>query len=151
MPSRKEYEMIFQLNAELGKSFDGTFNKAQQELLEMQKEIQSLSKTQSNIAAYQKQQTAVNNTANKLASLRQEYANIQREISETEGFSSSLENRLISKQRQIERTEQSLEKYKNQLNETGKATVDMVGVDPSKDKAGAGESGPARTQEGNGG
>ena len=134
MPSRKEYEMLFQLNAELGKSFDGTFNKAQQELLEMQKEIQSLSKTQSNIAAYQKQQTAVNNTANKLASLRQEYANIQREISETEGFSSSLENRLISKQRQIERTEQSLEKYKNQLNETGKALED-AGVDTAQLKS----------------
>ena len=41
MPSRKEYEMLFQLNAELGKSFNSTFNKAQQELLEMQKEIQS--------------------------------------------------------------------------------------------------------------
>ncbi len=131
MPSRKEYEMLFQLNAELGKSFNGTFNKAQQELLEMQKEIQSLSKTQSDISAYQKQQTAVNNTANKLASLRKEYANIQREISETEGFSSSLENRLISKQRQIERTEQSLEKYKNQLNETGKALED-AGVDTSQ-------------------
>ena len=130
MPSRKEYEMLFQLNAELGKSFNSTFNKAQQELLEMQKEIQSLSKTQSDISAYQKQQSAVNNTANKLASLRQEYANIQREISETEGFSSSLENRLLSKQRQIERTEQSLEKYKNQLNETSKALED-AGVDTS--------------------
>ena len=42
MPSRKEYEMLFQLNAELGKSFNSTFNKAQQELLDMQKVIQSL-------------------------------------------------------------------------------------------------------------
>lgn len=131
MPNRKEFEMLFQLNAELSKSFNSTFNKAQQELLEMQKEIQALSKTQADISSYQKQQTAVNNTSNKLASLRQEYANIQREISETEGFSSSLENRLLSKQRQIERTEQSLEKYKNQLNETGKALED-AGVDTAQ-------------------
>lgn len=131
MPSRKEYEMLFQLNAELGKSFNSTFNKAQQELLEMQKEIQSLSKTQSDISAYQKQQTAVNNTANKLSLLQQQYANIQKEISETKEFSSSLENQLLSKQKQIERTEQSLEKYKNQLNETGKALED-AGVDTSK-------------------
>ena len=44
----------------------------------------------------------------------------------------------------------SLPSYE-QLTREGKAAVDMVGVDPSKDKAGAGESGPARTQEGNGG
>ncbi|HIS45107.1 MAG TPA: phage tail tape measure protein [Candidatus Scatomorpha merdigallinarum] len=131
MPSRKEYEMLFQLNAELGKSFNSTFNKAQQELLEMQKEIQSLSKTQSDISAYQKQQTAVNNTANKLSLLQQQYVNIQKEISETKEFSSSLENQLLSKQKQIERTEQSLEKYKNQLNETGKALED-AGVDTSQ-------------------
>lgn len=131
MPSRKEYEMLFQLNAELGKSFNSTFNKAQQELLEMQKEIQSLSKTQSDISAYQKQQTAVNNTANKLSLLQQKYVNIQKEISETKEFSSSLENQLLSKQKQIERTEQSLEKYKNQLNETGKALED-AGVDTSQ-------------------
>ena len=93
MPSRKEYEMLFQLNAELGKSFNGTFSKAQKELLDMQKELQSLSKTQSNIAAYQKQQAAVANTASRLSALRKEYDNIQREINETEGFSSSLENR----------------------------------------------------------
>lgn len=131
MPSRKEYEMLFQLNAELGKSFNGTFNRAQQELLEMQKEIQSLSKTQSDISAYQKQQTAVNNTANKLSLLQQQYANIQKEISETTEFSSRLENQLLSKQKQIERTEQSLEKYKNQLNATSKALED-AGVDTSQ-------------------
>lgn len=128
MPSRKEYEMLFQLNAELGKSFNGTFSKAQKELLDMQKELQSLSKTQSNIAAYQKQQAAVANTASRLSALRKEYDNIQREINETEGFSSSLENRLLSKQRQIERTEQSLKKYSEALNETGKA-LEEAGVD----------------------
>lgn len=131
MPSRKNYDMTFLLNAELGKNFGGNLSKAQQEFAKLQKEIQSLSKTQSDISAYQKQQTAVNNTSNKLAALRQEYANIQREISETEGFSSSLENRLLSKQRQIERTEQSLEKYKNQLNETGK-TLKEAGVNTSQ-------------------
>ena len=76
MASRKEYEMLFQLNAQLGGSISGTFSKAQQQLASMQKEIQALSKTQSNIAAYQKQQTAVENTRNKLATLQQQYDNI---------------------------------------------------------------------------
>ena len=45
MASRKEYEMLFQLNAQLSGSFSGTFSKAQQQLASMQKEIQALSKT----------------------------------------------------------------------------------------------------------
>lgn len=66
MASRKEYEMLFQLNAQMGSSYSKTFKAAQDELAAMQKEIQSLSKTQSDITAYQKQQTAVENTRKRL-------------------------------------------------------------------------------------
>ena len=51
MASRKEYEMLFQLNAQLGGSYNSTFSKAQQSIVAMQKEIKALSKTQSNISA----------------------------------------------------------------------------------------------------
>ena len=98
MSSRKEYEMLFQLNAQLSGSYNSTFSKAQSQLVSMQKEIQALSKTQGDISAYQKQQTAVESTRSKLAVLQQQYDNIQREIKETEGYSSSLENKLLSKQ-----------------------------------------------------
>ena len=128
MASRKEYEMLFQLNAQLGGSFSGTFSKAQQQLASMQKEIQALSKTQSNIAAYQKQQTAVENTRNKLATLQQQYDNIQKEIKETEGYSSSLENKLLSKQQQIEKTAASLKNQTARLDEMGEA-LKKAGVD----------------------
>ena len=47
MANRKEYEMLFQLNAQLGSSYNSTFSKAQQQVAAMQKEIQALSKTQS--------------------------------------------------------------------------------------------------------
>lgn len=43
MASRKEYEMLFQLNAQLGSSYNKTFRAAQEEITAMQKEIQSLS------------------------------------------------------------------------------------------------------------
>lgn len=42
MASRKEYEMLFQLNAQLGSSYSKTFRAAQEEITAMQKEIQSL-------------------------------------------------------------------------------------------------------------
>ena len=44
MASRKEYEMLFQLNAQLGSSYSKTFRAAQEEITAMQKEIQSLSR-----------------------------------------------------------------------------------------------------------
>lgn len=128
MASRKEYEMLFQLNAQLGGSFSGTFSKAQQQLASMQKEIQALSKTQSDIAAYQKQQSAVEATRSKLAVLQQQYDNIQKEIKETEGYSSSLENKLLTKQQQIDKTSASLKDQTSKLESMGNALKD-AGVD----------------------
>ena len=85
MASRREYEMLFQLSAKMGGNFAGTFGKAQQQLLSLQKEIQNLHKTQGDIASYQKQQQAVDATKKKLEVLQQQYDNIQNEIQETEG------------------------------------------------------------------
>ena len=62
MASRKEYEMLFQLNAQLGGSYSSTFSKAQREITQMQEKVKALSKTQSDIAAYQRQQSAVEAT-----------------------------------------------------------------------------------------
>ena len=119
MASKKEYEMLFQLNANVGSQFNGTFNKAKQQLLSMQKEIEALNKTQSDISACQKQQQAVEGTKTKLATLQQQYDNIQKEIKETEGYSSSLENKLLTKRQQIEKTTQALEKEKERLDTMG--------------------------------
>lgn len=130
MANRKEYEMLFQLNAQLGSSYGSTFSKAQQHIASMQKEIQSLSKTQGDIAAFQKQQQAIENTQKKMAMLQQQYDNIQKEIKETEGYSSSLENKLLSKQQQIDKTAASLEQYTQRLNEMDEA-LKAAGVDTS--------------------
>lgn len=130
MANRKEYEMLFQLNAQLGSRYGSTFSKAQQHIASMQKEIQSLSKTQGDIAAFQKQQQAIENTQKKMAMLQQQYDNIQKEIKETEGYSSSLENKLLSKQQQIDKTAASLEQYTQRLNEMDEA-LKAAGVDTS--------------------
>ena len=128
MASRKEYEMLFQLNAQMGSSYNTTFSKAQQQLASMQKEIQALTKTQSDISAFQKQQSAVEATRSKLAVLQQQYDNIQKEIKETEGYSSSLENKLLAKQQQIDKTSSSLQQQTDKLNQMDAALRD-AGVD----------------------
>lgn len=121
MASRKEYEMLFQLNAQLGSNFTGAFSKAQKEIAQMQEKIKALSKTQSDIAAYQKQQSAVEATRTKLEVLKQQYDNIQKEMKETEGYSSSLENKLLSKQQQIDKTSASLNNQTSKLNAMGES------------------------------
>lgn len=132
MPSGKEYSMKFILESQLGSNFNGSFTQAQKQLLQMQSQMQALSKEQANITAYQKQQAAVEKTSRKLMDLQKEYDNIQREISETEGFSSSLENKLIEKQRAIDNTSASLQKqtsrlnqYENALQESGLDTKNL--------------------------
>lgn len=112
--NRKEYDMTFVLNAVVGNGLNAAFAKAQGEL-------QSLSKLQSNISAYQKQQGAVDATRQKLAVLQQQYDNIQKEIRETEGYSSTLENKLLSKQMQIDKTSASVERQTQKLLQMGQA------------------------------
>ena len=134
MASRKEYEMLFSLNAQLGSSYNSTFKTAQNSIASMQREIAALSKTQSDITSYQRQQSAIEASQKKLEVLRQQYDNIQREMSETGEFSAALENKLLAKQLQIDKTTASisaqsakLEQMGNALRDAGIDTADLTG------------------------
>lgn len=128
MANRKEYELLFALNAQMGSGFSGSFKSAQAAIQATQKEIQELKSAQSDISAYQKQEAAAENTRKRLALLQTQYDNIQREIQETEGFSSTLENRLVSKAAQIEKTTAKLNEETAALDKLGNA-LSEAGVD----------------------
>ena len=128
MANRKEYELLFALNAQMGSGFSGTFKSAQAAIQTTQKEIQELKSAQSDISAYQKQEAAAENTRKRLALLQTQYDNIQREIQETEGFSSALENRLASKAAQIEKATAKLNEETAALDKLGSALAE-AGVD----------------------
>lgn len=104
----KEYSMLFKLQARLGSEFNTTFSSAQHALQEVQQQMIALHRQQTDISAYEKQQKSIESTSRKLELLQKEYDNIQREIQETEGFSSSLENKLIRKQQAIDSTSKAL-------------------------------------------
>ncbi|HWP51644.1 MAG TPA: phage tail tape measure protein [Clostridia bacterium] len=132
MASRKEYEMLFKLSAQLGGSYSSTFKAAQSAIASMQKEIDALNKTQSDVAAYQKQQASIEATKKKLELLQQQYDNIQRELKETGDASSDLQNKLLSKQMQIDKTTASINaqtsklgQMKSALNEAGVSTDNL--------------------------
>ncbi len=132
MASRKEYELMFALSAQTGSNFNAAFKSAQAAIQATQKEVNALKSTQSDISAYQKQQAAAEQTQKKLELLQTQYDNIQKEINETEGYSSSLENKLASKAAQIEKTtakldgeNESLGKLQKSLKEAGVDTDNL--------------------------
>ncbi|MBQ6208014.1 MAG: phage tail tape measure protein, partial [Oscillospiraceae bacterium] len=128
MASRREYELLFQLNASLNGGFSASFQKAQQKIVELQREIDKLSKIQSDIGAYEKQQAAVEKTASKLEMLKKQHDNIQREYEETGEASSDLQNKLLAKEEQIKNTSKALEEQQKKLEATGDALKE-AGVD----------------------
>lgn len=127
----KEWTLQFNLAAKESSSFSAAFKAAQSELAGTQNRIQQLNKVQSDISSYQKQQQAVDATKQRLSVLQQQYDNIQKEIQETEGYSSALENKLISKQAQIDKTTASLNTYEQRLAATGN-TLREAGVDTTQ-------------------
>ena len=127
----KEWTLQFNLAAKESSSFSAAFKAAQSELAGTQNRIQQLNKVQSDISSYQKQQQAVDATKQRLSVLQQQYDSIQKEIQETEGYSSALENKLISKQAQIDKTTASLNTYEQRLAATGN-TLREAGVDTTQ-------------------
>lgn len=128
MASAKEYNMLFKLQAQLGREFSSSFQEAQRVIQQTKAKIQELNAKQADINAFQKQQQAVENTARKLRDLQKEHDNIQREMQETEGYSSALENKLIEKQRAIDNTTKSLERQTDKLNQQREA-LSQSGID----------------------
>lgn len=128
MSGRREYDMTFRLGAEVGSTYNAAFKKATEQITAMQKELRDLNTTQSQISGYQKQQASVEATRQKLAVLKQQYDNIQKEIRETDGYSSELENKLIDKKAAIEKTTAALKANEEKLGKMGQALKD-AGVD----------------------
>ena len=135
MATPKTFDVTFVLNAQMGAGYSKTFQAAQQQLTAVQQELRALSKAQADLTAYQKQEAAIKNTGAKLEVLRQQYDNIQKEIQQTGTFSSALENRLLSKQLQIDKTADALRRQEERLETLGgalkEAGVKMDGLGQS--------------------
>lgn len=128
MAGRKEYEMLFALNARMNGGFSSTFSKAQAEFARLGKEAQSLHRVQSDIASYQKQQSAIENTRSKLENLQKQHDLLQKEIKETEGSTTGLEREKAKLEERIKNTEAALERQSQKLETTG-ARLREAGVD----------------------
>ena len=136
MANRKEYEMLFKLNAQLGGSYNSTFSKAQQQIASTQKEISALNKIQGDIASYQKQQQAIGTTKTKLESLKKQYELIEQEIKDTEGSTAGLEreklklgDRIRDIETKLHNQEDKLQNTSDRLKEAGVDTNNLANED----------------------
>ena len=128
MAKQREYKMDFLLNAKYNGAFSSAFSKAQEEFARLGKEIQSVQRLQSDIAAYQKQQAAVENTAAKLRNLEDQHELLQKEISETSGSTTALEREKLKLEQRISNTTIALERQTHKLEETS-TRLEENGVD----------------------
>ena len=122
--ANREYEMLFKLGAQLGSNFQGTFSSAQQILTDTQKKIQTLNQLQSDIGAYQRQQSGIDKTQQKLELYKNQLTNTQNALAivrkEMEKGSSASAN-LAAKESELLNKELAL---KNRINDTEVALSD---------------------------
>ena len=119
----KQHEISFLLNAQTGGGFSKAFQKAQQEMAAVSKEIQQLSRVQRDISGYQKQQAAEKTEA-KLANLQKQQALLRTEIEEARNAGQStaaLEREEAKLEQRIADTNGALERQQQRLNQTGEA------------------------------
>lgn len=130
MGSRKEYEMLFRLSAQLGQNFNGTFTAAQKTLAATEKEIQSLNKLQADISSYTKQQQSITALNGKLSTYKQQLANVRQEIASSGEYSSTLANKELELKQRVEETEAKI-KAKTDTVERMREALSGAGIDTS--------------------
>ena len=129
--SRKEYELLFKLQASLGGNFNAAFKGAINTTRQLQNTMQKLNSTTGKIEAFQKQSTAIESNRQKLAQLTEEHDRLQRELSQTEQPSEKLRAAMERNERQIADTTAKIEQQESRLRTLGDELSD-AGVDTSR-------------------
>lgn len=128
MPSFKEYTMMFQLSAATSAQFSSAFSGAQSQITQLQSRIEALNKQQGDITAYTRQQAAIEKTKGKLEMYRQQYENLRQAQEKAGGSDVDLQNKMLAKQMQIDKTNASLEQQEAKLDRMGNA-LEEAGID----------------------
>lgn len=131
MPGFKEYTMMFQLSASTAGNFQSAFTSAQNSIQQLQSRIDALNRQQGDITAYQKQQSAVERTKAKLETLRKQYDNLKAAQDKAGGSNVDLQNKMLAKQLQIEKTSAALDQQTAKLDKMG-AALNEAGVDTNR-------------------
>lgn len=132
MAGRKEYELLFKLQAALGGNFNTVFQSALNTTKQMQNSLTKLNSITGKIDAYKKQEAALESNRQKLERLTAEHDKLQREMSETAAPSEELRQKMAKNEKQIAATtakieaqEQRLQTLGSELSATGVNTANL--------------------------
>lgn len=128
MAGRKEFELLFKLQATLGSGFNSSFNSAMNASRQLQGNLSKINTLSGKIEGFQKQSAALQANKDKLAQLTEEHDRLQREMSQTERPSEALRQKMERNARQIEQTTARIEEQEARLGELGNELRD-AGVD----------------------
>ena len=127
MAGRKEYELLFKLQAALGGNFNTVFQSALNTTKQMQNSLTKLNSITGKIDAYKKQEAALESNRQKLERLTAEHDKLQREMSETAAPSEELRKKMAKNETQIAATTAKIEAQEQRLQTLGSELSD-VGV-----------------------
>lgn len=128
MAGRKEFELLFKLQASLGSNFNSSINGAMNATKQLNGELSKINSLSGKIDGFQKQSAALQANKEKLAKLTEEHDRLQREMSQTEQPSESLRKKMESNARQIEQTTARIREQETRLGTLGDELRD-AGVD----------------------
>lgn len=119
MAGRKEYELLFKLQAALGGNFNTVFQSALNTTKQMQNSLTKLNSITGKIDAYKKQEAALESNRQKLECLTAEHDKLQREMSETAAPSEELRQKMAKNEKQIAATTAKIEAQEQRLQTLG--------------------------------
>lgn len=128
MAGRKEFELLFKLQATLGGGFNSSFNSAMNVSKQLQGNLSKINALSGKIDGFQKQSAALEANKDKLAKLTEEHDRLQREMSQTEQPSEALRQKMEKNARQIEQTTAKIQEQEARLGQLGEELRD-AGVD----------------------
>lgn len=131
LAGRKEYELLFKLQAALGSNFNTAFRAANTATKELQGSLTRLNSITGKIDAYKRQESALESNRQKLERLTAEHEKLQREIKETEAPTDELRADMERNERQIAATTAKIETQEKKLGAL-KSKLSTAGVNTSR-------------------
>ena len=119
MAGRKEFELLFKLQAALGSGFNSSFRGAMNTTKQLQSNLSKINSLSGKIDGFQKQSAALQANKDKLAKLTEEHDRLQKEMSQTEQPSEALRQKMERNARQIEQTTAKIKEQETRLGQLG--------------------------------
>ena len=127
MAEGKTFEFLFQLSAKLGPNFSQSFKNAQKTMGVLQNDLANANKKLKDVSAYQKQQTAVAKSRDRVNELQAEHERLTREIEEAGQATPELTRKLQANEKALQKAQEATAKEEERLNDLSE-TLREAGV-----------------------